>query len=84
MTRQEEKDLNQNIGKILALMEEHNKTTQRMITTIYGDGNGQKGLVIKVDRLNVKQKQRDWVIGVISIPIIGKALQFLLEKLHLI
>ena len=57
-------------------IQESNKTQERLIRTVYGDGNGEKGLVVRTDRIEQKTK---WIQAVIATPIVGFAIKFLMD-----
>lgn len=47
------------VGRLCSAVEENNRNQERMFKTIYGDGNGEKGHVIRIDRLEQRAKRTD-------------------------
>lgn len=51
----------------------------RLYKTIYGDGNGEKGIVIQIDRLKQAHNQSKWVTRMIAVPVVGTVVIYMIE-----
>lgn len=59
------------LERLTNAIESHAENQNRLYKTVYGDTNGEKGLIIKVDRLQQKAKNNKWLMRSISVPVLG-------------
>ena len=67
------------VGVLVKEMQTTNNNLERIYKTVYGDGNGEKGLVIGMDRLKQAHKQSKWLTGLIAVPVVGALVNYLIE-----
>lgn len=59
------------------LRDEIRETDKKFNDIIYGDGNGKKGILIKLDRLEQFKTAFYWVIGIVAAILIKMLIDFL-------
>lgn len=66
--------------RLCIAVENSTKEQEKIAKTVYGDGNGSKGLLIKVDRLIQSQKFITWIGSLVGVTTIGFILKAIWEK----
>lgn len=63
--------LHTKIARLCSVVEEQNRLHDRLMKTVYGDGNGETGLVISVDRLKQSHNRNKWTVRTVLAGILG-------------
>lgn len=67
------------VGVLVNEMKTTNSNLERIYKTVYGDGNGETGHVVMLDRLRQSANQSKWITRAIALPVIGTVIIYIIE-----
>lgn len=71
------------LEKITTLLEGIDAKVDRMDKILTGNGTPERGLVIRVDRLEQQSRRAGWVIKSLIVAVFGGIVEFLLKTFHI-